>query len=151
MHADLVNQANELLAEYQRVVALPSRPSRVPEVAKVKKMAERFKHREESHGREARRRTLSGGVVGGSVPGVAPAGSGGGSGGTGSGGENVREKLDKIIKGNKKIIANGEETNRLLRSLERMGEKALEQLGVGGGTRLDEDPDYVDKDEGMGD
>ena len=63
-------------------------------------MSERFKHREESHGRQVCRGTL---------PGARSAGSGIAAG-TAAAGESVKEKLDKVIE-------NGNETNRLLRSL----------------------------------
>ena len=93
MHPDLANQANELLAEYQRVAALPTGASRVPEINKVKKMSERFKHREESHGRQVRRGTLPGAGIAGSGTAAGTAAAGGADAG-----ESVKEKLDKSSK-----------------------------------------------------
>lgn len=85
---------------------MPTGASRVEEVAKVKKAAKQFKHRQEVHSRQLRCEirfgsgiTGAGGAAGVVTTGLVPSGTVGSEGG-----ESVKDKLDKLI-------ANGSETN----------------------------------------
>ncbi|KAI9782033.1 MAG: hypothetical protein M1816_002021 [Peltula sp. TS41687] len=122
---EILSQANELVNEYKRVSALPSDPGRAPDVARVKQMRADAAGATASGPRGVGGRVSVGGQSGrGSVPAVGEAEDGG---------ETVKEKLDKVI-------ANGEETIRLLRSIE-------------GGAVADseDDDDGADGDETAGD
>ncbi|KAI9775297.1 MAG: hypothetical protein M1816_005991 [Peltula sp. TS41687] len=140
---ELIQQATQLVAEFERVSALPSGAGRVPEMEKVRKMSSRFAHREQAYRNQLKRAAAepravsvakgSGGRVG--------SGSAVAAAGASDGGETVKEKLDKVI-------ANGEETNRLLRSLEGMGERLLAAGGVAGGDDSDDDDDETGDDGG---
>ncbi|KAI9778491.1 MAG: hypothetical protein M1816_004029 [Peltula sp. TS41687] len=142
---------NELVAEFRRVSALPPGAGCVPEIDKIRKMSIRFAHREQSYQNQLKKAASDGrapaGVKGsggqvGSVSALAGSGVGGVSG------ENVKEKLDKVIANGEEMIANGEETNRLLRSLEGMGERLLAAGGVAGGDEDDDGDDDETCDDG---
>ncbi|KAI9789604.1 MAG: hypothetical protein M1816_005913 [Peltula sp. TS41687] len=146
---EILSQAIELVNEYKRVSALPSGPSRAPDVARVKRMSVRFAHREQSYQNQLRRANAAGTTASGSR-GIGGRVSVGGQSGRGSvpavgvandGGETVKEKLDKVI-------ANGDETNRLLRSIEGLGERLLASSGA---VTDSDDDDGGDGDESAGD
>ncbi|KAI9781351.1 MAG: hypothetical protein M1816_002397 [Peltula sp. TS41687] len=138
---ELVQQATQLVAEFERVSALPSGAGRVPQMEKVRKMSSRFAHREQAYRNQLKRAAAepcavsvakgSGGQVG--------SGSAVAAAGASDGGETVKEKLDRVIANVKEIIANGEETNRPLRSFEGMGERLLAAGGVAGGDDSDDE------------
>ncbi|KAI9776386.1 MAG: hypothetical protein M1816_005328 [Peltula sp. TS41687] len=124
----LLGQANKLVAEFKRVAALPPGAGRVPEIQQVRKMSTRFAHREQSYQIQLKKavsetRGAAGAKVSGGRVGFVSALPGSGVGG--AGGESVRDKLDRVIANGQELIASGEETNRLLRSLEGMGERLL--------------------------
>ncbi|KAI9776527.1 MAG: hypothetical protein M1816_005239 [Peltula sp. TS41687] len=147
---ELVQQATQLVAEFERVFTLLFSAGRVPEMEKVRKMSSRFAHREQAYRNQlkwaaAEPRAVSvakgsGGRVG--------SGSAVAAAGASDGGETMKEKLDRVIANGEEIIANGEETNWLLRSLEGMGERLLAAGGVAGGDDSDDDDDEFGDDGG---
>ncbi|KAI9778178.1 MAG: hypothetical protein M1816_004248 [Peltula sp. TS41687] len=147
---ELVQQATQLVTEFERVSALPSGVGRVPDMEKVWKMSSRFAHREQAYRNQLKRAAAepravsvakgSGGRVG--------SGSAVAAAGASDGGETVKEKLDRVIAHGEEIIANGEETNRLLRSLTGMSERLLAAGGVAGGDDSDDDDDKTGDDGG---
>ncbi|KAI9778543.1 MAG: hypothetical protein M1816_004027 [Peltula sp. TS41687] len=158
---ELLQQANKLVAEYKRVVALPSGPARVPEVAGVKLKTERFTHCDQAYCNRLKREAEEGRVaaenksarsrgvavlvsVGGSVArGPVPA-----VGAADDGVETVKDKLDKVIANGNKLIDNTNEPNRLLRSIEGLGERLLTANGVP--HKSDDDDEDDDGDDGAG-
>ncbi|KAI9778638.1 MAG: hypothetical protein M1816_004010 [Peltula sp. TS41687] len=139
--SELLGQANELVSEFKRVSCLLPGAGRPPDVANVRKMSVCFAHREQSYQKQLKRLLLRVGVplglkglVAGEVGGAA--------------GETVKEKLDQVIANRQELIASAEETNRLLRSLERIGERLLPASGV---ARGDDDVDAIADDGGDAD
>ncbi|KAI9780811.1 MAG: hypothetical protein M1816_002647 [Peltula sp. TS41687] len=124
---ELVQQATQLVAEFERVSALPSGAGRMPEIEKMRKVSKRFAHREQAYRNQLKRAAAAARAVSGAKGSGSRIGSGSAVAAAGAGdrGETVKEKLDKVIANREEIIANGEETNRLLRSLKGMGERLL--------------------------
>ncbi|KAI9779178.1 MAG: hypothetical protein M1816_003657 [Peltula sp. TS41687] len=146
----LLGQAIKLVAEFKRVSALPPGAGRVPENDKVRKMLNRFAHRERSYQNQLKKAASnargaseakgSGSWVGSGSAVAAP--------GARDGGQTVKDKLDKVIANAEEIIANGRETNRLLRSFEGMGERLLAAGGVAGNDDSGDDDDETADDGG---
>ncbi|KAI9779105.1 MAG: hypothetical protein M1816_003748 [Peltula sp. TS41687] len=120
----LLGQANKLVAEFKRVSALSPSAGRVPEIDNIRKMSNRFAHREQSYQNQPKK---------------AVSDARGASGAKGSGGR--LGSGSAVAAPRAGDGAYGRETNRLLRSLEGMGKRLLAAGGVAGNDDSGENDD----------